>query len=187
MDNYRDIFLIQQIYATLFSLSNKLQIQGDKYSEGLTSRQFMAMLAVIHLSENETTLNNIARKLGTTKQSVKQLITIIENKGYIMTIPSDQDKRAVNVKITESGRKAMLHCYEKSLNFLADISKNLTTDEMETLWNLLKKLYCFDGEERDEFVENIQLQMDIEETDLQIRAIKEFERRRNDKASKKQI
>jgi len=102
MDNYRNIFLIQQIYATLFSLSNKVQMEGDKYFDKLTSRQFMAMIAIIHLPEDETTLNNIAKKLGNTKQSVKQLITIIENKGYVMTVPSKQDKRAVNVQITES-------------------------------------------------------------------------------------
>jgi hypothetical protein len=30
-------------------------------------------------------------------------------------------------------------------------------EEMETLWNLLKKLYRFDGEEQDGFEENIDL------------------------------
>ena len=77
MDNYREAFLIEQIYATLFSLTNKLQVQGDKYFDKLTSRQLMAIVAIAHLKEDETTLNNIARKLGNTKQSTKQLITII--------------------------------------------------------------------------------------------------------------
>lgn len=80
MDILREIFLMQQTYATLFSLTNKLQIHGDEYLERLTARQFMAMTAIGHLPENETTLNNIARKLGTSKQSAKQLITIIEKK-----------------------------------------------------------------------------------------------------------
>lgn len=54
---------MQQTYATLFSIANKLQIQGDIYYEKLSARQVMALLAVFHLPENETTLNNIARKL----------------------------------------------------------------------------------------------------------------------------
>jgi hypothetical protein len=58
--------LSQQIYATLFSLTNKIQGKGDNYLDHLTSRQFMAMMAAIHLSEEEATLNNIARKLGST-------------------------------------------------------------------------------------------------------------------------
>ena len=181
MDNYREIFLIQQIYGTLFSLANKVQIQGDKYLENLTSRQFMAMIAIIHLPEDETTLNNIARKLGTTKQSVKQLITIIENKGYIITVPSQQDKRAVNVKITESGKQVMLECGERTINFMADLSKDFTRSEMESLWGLLKKLYRFDGEEQDGFEKEAHLEIDGDQSDAQARALKEFARRRNER------
>lgn len=157
MNNSREIFLMQQTYATLFSLANKLQVKGDKYIENLTSRQFMAMLAIAHLPEDETTLNNIARKLGTTKQSLKQLIKIIENKGYVVTIPSQKDKRAVNIRITEAGKQVMLECGERGMTFFADLFKEFTVEEMEILWGLLKKLYRFDGEEQNGFEEEIVL------------------------------
>ena len=187
MDNYRELFLMQQTYATLFSLNNKLQVQGDKYFDNLTSRQFMAMIAIIHFAEDETTINNIARKLGTTKQSVKQIITIIENKGYIITMPSQKDKRAVNVKITESGKQIMMECGEKGINFFTDVFKDFSTEEMEILWSLLKKLYRFDGEEQDGFEEDASFGGEEELSDdqaravkeAQTRALKEFERRRN--------
>lgn len=39
MNNYREAFLIEQIYATLFSITNKLQVQGDKYFDKLTFLQ----------------------------------------------------------------------------------------------------------------------------------------------------
>jgi len=176
MDNYKALFLIQQIYATIFSLTNKLQIKGDEYCEHLTSRQLMAMIAIIHLAENETTLNNIARKLGTTKQSAKQLITIIENKGYVITVPSQQDKRAVNVKITESGKQVMMECGEKSMTFFANLSKDFSIEEMEILWTLLKKLYRFDGEEQDGFEEEADFDIGEDNHEIQTRALKEFER-----------
>lgn len=67
----RELYLMQQTYATFFSVTNKLQIQGDNYFEKLTSRQYMIMLAIAHLPEDETTLINISRKLGTSKQSAK--------------------------------------------------------------------------------------------------------------------
>lgn len=181
MDNYRDLFLIQQIYATTFSLTNKLQIKSDEFCEPLTGRQFMALVAIIHLQENETTLNNIAKKLGTTKQSVKQLITIIEKKGYVITIPSPYDKRAVNVKITESGRESMKECGEKSMKFFANLSKGFSIEEMEILWTLLKKLYRFDGEEQDGFEKEAEFDMGKNTNEIQERALKEFERIRNEK------
>lgn len=155
MDNYRKYYLMQQNYATLFSLVNKVQVKGDQKLEVLTSRQMMTIIAILHLPEDETTLNNIARKLGTTKQSVKQMINILENKGYVMTVPSPKDKRAVNVKLTEEGRKATIQCGKSSIDFLPMLFKGFTGEELEVLWKLLKKLYSFDGEAQDGFEENV--------------------------------
>ncbi|TXK80697.1 MarR family winged helix-turn-helix transcriptional regulator [Paenibacillus sp. N3.4] len=179
MDTYKEIFLMQQAFATLFSLTNKLQIQGDKYIVHVTTRQFMAMTAVAHLPEHETTLNNIAKKLGTSKQSVKQLITIIENKGLVITVPSQEDKRAINVKITESGKQVLLEAAEKGLFFLENLFKDFTMEEIESLWSLLKKLYRFDGKEQDGFEQDSVLEMNENYHETQTRVIKEFERRRN--------
>src|SRR6478736_6047773 len=137
MDIYKELFLMQQTYATLFSLANKIQVKGDKSLELLTSRQHMAMVAIAHLPEDETTLNNIARKLGTTKQSVKQLITIME-----------------------------------------ELFKKFSTEELEIMWKLLKKLYSFDGEEHDGFEEEGNIKMDDDHNELQVRVIRELESRR---------
>lgn len=183
MDVYKELFLIQQTYATLFSLANKIQVKGDEYFKDLTSRQYMTMIAIAHLPEDETTLNNIARKLGTTKQSVKQLINIMENKGYVITVPSKKDKRAVNVRFTELGKQVAIKCSEKGLTFLADLFKDFSTEEIELLWNMLKKLYTFDGEEQDGFEEDADVNMLPEGrlNEEQIQALKEFERRRKNR------
>jgi DNA-binding MarR family transcriptional regulator len=151
------LFLMQQVYSTLFSLTNKLQIKGDEYLEGLTSRQLMTMIAIIHLPVDGTTLNNIARKLGTSKQNVKQLVTNMENKGYVVTLPSEYDRRSCNVKITESGKQALLKNGEIGNGFFVDAFKDFSTEELASLWGLLKKLYRFDGEEQDGFEEEIDI------------------------------
>ena len=81
------VFLMEQVYATLFSLSNKLQVLGDRYLGKLTSRQLMAMMAIVHLPEGGATLNGIAGKLGTTKQNVRQLVNSIEKKATSLLNP----------------------------------------------------------------------------------------------------
>ncbi len=153
MNTPRDLFLRQQTYATLFSLANKIQVKGDQRLEYFTGRQMMAMIAILHLPEGEASLNNIARKLGTTKQSVKQLITLIEKNGYVATVPSQRDKRAVNVVITPAAKQALLVDNEAGLLFFEDLFHEFSQAELETLWTLLKKLYRFDGEEQDGFEE----------------------------------
>ncbi|WP_197258357.1 MarR family winged helix-turn-helix transcriptional regulator [Paenibacillus dendritiformis] len=132
---------MQQTYATLFSLTNKLQITGDRYFEGITSRQFMVMMAIIHLPEEETTINNIARKLGTTKQSLKQLILLIEKKGYVVTVPSKRDKRAVNVKITSLGKQVMLKAADRGMKFFQTLFKDFSTGLI--LWSGKEKFLVY--------------------------------------------
>ncbi|MEI3614459.1 MarR family winged helix-turn-helix transcriptional regulator [Pseudogracilibacillus sp. SO30301A] len=178
MDIYRELFLMQQTYATLFSLANKIQVKGDKSLELLTTRQYMAMVAIAHIPEDEATLNNIAKKLGTTKQSVKQIITIMERKGYVSVIPSDKDKRAVNVRITETGNTALQIVAEKGIFFLEALFKKVSTEKLEKVWDILKKLYSFDGEEQDGFEEEGNLNTNEENNELQLRVLKEFEKRR---------
>jgi len=178
----RDLFFMQQAYATLFSVLNKIQIRGDEYFGNLTSRQFMTIVAILHLPEDETTINNIARKLGTSKQNVNTLINSIERKGYLLTQPSKRDRRAINVKITESGQRAMAECGEKAMYFMADIFNDFSTEELETLWKLLKKLYSYDGEDQDGFEETApDLELENGGEDLQTRALEEFSKRRRKK------
>lgn len=146
-----DLFLMQQAYATMFSLINKLQITGDNYLSGLTFRQYMTIIAILHLPEEETTINNIARKLGTSKQNANRMVSSIEKLGYLSSFPSEKDKRATNVKLTEAGKKKTIECSEKAVHFMADIFYEFDTSELELFWGLLKKLYHFDGEKQDGF------------------------------------
>jgi DNA-binding MarR family transcriptional regulator len=118
----------------------------------------MVMIAIIHLPKGEASLNAIARKMGTTKQSVKQLVALLENRGYLVTAPSLRDKRAVNVALTPLGDQALIAGGELGLKFFTDLFHDFTPQEMETLWGLLKKLYRFDGEEQDGFEEEIHYQ-----------------------------
>lgn len=183
MDYSKEIYLLhimQQAYSSLVSVSNKLQITGDQYCEPLTSRQYMTMLAVLHLHKDETTLINIAKKLGTTKQNITQLVKSLEKKDFVSIIPSKKDNRSVNVCVSDLGMDAMIKCGKNgTIDFMADIFKDFTKEEIETLWRLLVKLYRFDGVEMDGFEENVQIpNVDIE-NDLII-ALEKFSNRRNE-------
>ena len=121
MDACQELFLMQQTFSTLFSVTNKLQASGDQFLKKLTVRQIMVMIAMIHLPEDRTTLNSIAKKLGTTKQSVKQLVAAMEKKGVLATAPSETDRRAVNVSITPAGKETLLTYGVLSLDYFADV------------------------------------------------------------------
>jgi Transcriptional regulators len=151
LDIAKDLFYAQQTLVTLFSVTNKLQMQGDKHLQDITIRQMLAIPALVHAPDGKATINHLARSMGTTKQSAKQIVDAMERKGYLSVVPSEQDKRAVNVTVTPEGQKAFRVCSERTDEFLADIFCNLNAEELETLCFLLKKLYCFDGAEQESF------------------------------------
>jgi DNA-binding MarR family transcriptional regulator len=151
MEYTRILFLRQQVYATLFSLANKLQVKGDQHLKYLTSRQLMTLIAIGHLPEDGASLNNIARKLGTTKQSAKQLITLLEKNGYVVIVPNQRDKRAINVVITEIGKRVLVEDGIRGMALFDDLFHDFSLEELEVIWSLLKKLYRYDGEDQDGF------------------------------------
>lgn len=157
MEYTRRSFLMQQAYATLFSLANKLQVKGDQMLKYFTSRQLMVMIAIGHLPEGEASLNQIARMLGTTKQTAKQLTSLIEEHGYVVSEPSQLDRRAVNIRITKEGKAALLEDGMRGMEYFSTLFHDFSTEELETLWNLLKKLYRFDGEQQAGFEDEFQV------------------------------
>jgi len=155
MDIAKDLYFAQQTLVALFSVTNKLQMQGDKHLHNITIRQMLAIPTLIHTPDGKATINHLARSMGTTKQSAKQIVDAMERKGYLLVAPSDQDKRAVNVTVTSEGQEAFYVCSERTDEFLAGIFSDFTTEDLETLCMLLKKLYRFDGTEQMSFDEYI--------------------------------
>ncbi len=149
MDMAKYLFFAHHALMELFSVTNKLQMQGDKYLQDLTIRQMLAVPAIVHAPCGKATINHIARKLGTTKQSAKQIVDVMEKKNYLSVEPSKLDKRAVNVTVTSEGEQAFKKCSERTDEFLADIFRDFTAEDLETLCILLQKLYRFDGIEQE--------------------------------------
>jgi DNA-binding MarR family transcriptional regulator len=164
MNMARDLFFSQQALAALFAVTNKLQARGGDYLKDVTVRQILAVPAIIHAPEGGATINHIARRLGTTKQSAKQIVDVMEKKKYVTVAPSERDKRAVSVSVTEEGKRAFDECSARVDVFLADIFRDFTEEEIETLCGLLKKLYGFDvsgGDGHDIFAEYQEHNADI--------------------------
>lgn len=145
------IYLMEQTFATLFSLTNKLQMNGDKCLDALTARQLLAMIAILHLPGERATLKNVAAKLGTSKQSAKHIVANLQAKGCIGVGKNERDKRAVTITITDKGKEILQVDAEKGYNFFDELYRCFSNEELELLWMLLKKLYAYDGKEHDGF------------------------------------
>lgn len=151
-------YIMDQTYASLMAVSNKLQTAADSYSDDLTIKQLLTLLAILHIPEGDATIINIAGKMGTTKQNATRIIKSLEKKKYISVLSSEKDKRAVNVVLTEAGIHSLSkNAKDAKKNFMTDIFNDFSKEELETLWQLLKKLYSYDGVPMDGFEERIKI------------------------------
>lgn len=178
----KELHVMQQSYASLFSVVNKVQARGDEYLEMLTSRQHMTLIAIAHLPTEDTTLMNIAKKLGTTKQTANKLISSLAKKDMFTLCQANWINVQSILRLPLKEKKALISCSEKSTYFLADMFHDFTTDEIETFWRLLQKLYRFDGEEQDGFEEKAHLKVEDQaqfiSDDYEEKIMAEFSKRR---------
>lgn len=71
---------------------------------GLTAVQAQAILCLVE-SPRPLLCGNLAEQFGTTAQTISELLGGLERKGLIERVPSRQDRRQVQVNLTEHGRE----------------------------------------------------------------------------------
>lgn len=140
MQDNNSPYLWQQVASALFAAANKLQMQGDTSLEQLTSRQLMLMIALSHLSAEDSTIINIAKMLGASKQSTAQMVEILKRKKYIVAKPSLKDKRAVNLSLTQEGTRVTLSEFNIGMSMFSDFFKDFSARELEQFLGFLRRL-----------------------------------------------
>lgn len=138
-------YYLQQILSTIFYISNKIQSEGDKLNENLTVRQWMTLLAVMHLPKDKASYNQIADIMGYSKQNAKKLVSILEKKGFVTISKSKTDNRAVNVTIAENCKDFLREYYKNGNDHLNKMFDYFDEEELKLLWSLLKKFAAYDG------------------------------------------
>lgn len=82
------------------------------------------------------------------------------------------------VRLTDLGLETMVNCGSNmTVDFMADVFNGFGEKELETLWNLLIKLYRFDGAEMDGFEDDVKVPNSFSDEDIRL-ALERFSHRR---------
>jgi DNA-binding MarR family transcriptional regulator len=95
---------------------------------------------LVNLDIKGTRLTALAERAGMTKQSMGQLATDLENKGYIQRVDDPSDKRAILVKFTEKGMQFLRDGYDVKREIEAEFATILGEGGMSQLYELLNSL-----------------------------------------------
>ena len=63
------------------------------------------------------------------------------------------DKKTIDITISDLGMEIVKYTTTKGNTFLEKLFNSFTYEEVHMLWQLLSKLYAYDGEQQDGFEE----------------------------------
>jgi DNA-binding MarR family transcriptional regulator len=106
---------------------------NSKYARADGYYQILGML----ISHGNLPISEIGRRLCISKPNMTGLIDKLVKEGHAQRLPDDEDRRIINVEITEEGRKFL---YESRRAVEENISGNLSNLDENDIENLQKSL-----------------------------------------------
>ena len=88
-------------FGTLFVLANRLQALGDAVDKKITLKQWLFISVIIKSEKQSLTINELAKLIGTSRQNVKKMATILEREGFVTFEKDNSDARILRVMLTE--------------------------------------------------------------------------------------
>jgi DNA-binding MarR family transcriptional regulator len=99
---------------------------------------FTALLA--HVDTEGTTISALARRIGTSRQAVSQLVQSIEEAGLLVRHPHPDDGRSIIVRHTEAGRQILLDALDVMSSIEAGYAELIGKDDVDELKRVLARL-----------------------------------------------
>lgn len=90
-----------------------------------------------HIDIEGTHITTLAARAGIRKQTMGQLVTELEQKGYVERVSDPTDKRALLVNFTAKGQQFLRDAYVIKVELEAEYIRGLGKGAYETLYQLL--------------------------------------------------
>jgi DNA-binding MarR family transcriptional regulator len=126
--------LFRATHAMNAEMAARLRTRGYKRFQPT----FTALLA--HLDTEGTTISALARRAGTSRQAVSQLVQAIEEAGLVERSPNPADGRSIVVRHTDAGRQILLDALDVMSAIEADYAELTGGSDLAELKRLLARL-----------------------------------------------
>ncbi|MEG0857509.1 MAG: MarR family transcriptional regulator [Terrisporobacter sp.] len=132
--------LQRYIFGEIFLISNRLQTIGDEFLGEVTTKQWFFLVVIAEFFKEEApSISEIAARMGTSRQNVKQIALKLEKKGFVIISKDEKDSRILRVTITEKSMVYWQNRYEKDDEFMQHIFRNMDEKELFQMFNSLDK------------------------------------------------
>ena len=140
MDAYESINkILVHLFNDIWELEEKAVITEE--FKDLTNND-MHIIEAIGLGTGNN-MSTIAKKLGITVGSLTTSMNSLVNKKYAVRHRSEEDRRIVNIQLTEKGKKAYHHHANFHKKMVEAVVETLDEEEIPVLTKALDNLYQF--------------------------------------------
>ena len=132
--------LAEKFYNLLESF--RKTVINNTLNEFSKSEFFMLHLIEICSKELKTvTTADLSEKLSISKPAVSQMLNVLEEKGYIERQIYKEDRRLMNISLTEKGNIKLYYIKDKFLSNISNILDDMGREDSERLIDLLGKYF----------------------------------------------
>jgi len=128
------------IFGTIFTMANRLQILGDKFDEHLTMKQWLLLASISKIGSDAPTISEVAIQIGSSRQNVKKMASILEREGFLILQKDSKDARVVRVRITKKCVDYFAQREKRELKFLEELYDGFDTKLVTGLFHGLSKM-----------------------------------------------
>lgn len=128
------------LFGLFFAFHNRLQAAGDSFYEEITCKQFF-LLACLNLYPDEApTANELAETMGSSRQSVKEILNSLERKGLINLQADGGDRRKRRIYLTEKAARMAARYQEREVAFLKKLFEGVDEEEIAHTYKVLSHI-----------------------------------------------
>lgn len=127
------------IYGMFFSLSNRIQMLGDREFDNITLKQQFLMIA-LELFDEPPTLKEMGELIGCSYQNVKRMAVHLQKEGYLDMVQDAKDKRKLLLINTGKAEKMAELSGEKIADFMSILYRDIPQQDLRVVLSTLKKM-----------------------------------------------
>ena len=128
-------FLIKQINNVF-----EKELNERLRDTGITSSQCAVLDYLFHTSRAEVSQRDVEKNLNLKNPTVTGLLKRLDEKGYILCVPSANDKRKKNIYLTEKAYDIQRRMESDRRKLDRELTRGMTKREVEALRRNLEKL-----------------------------------------------
>lgn len=128
------------IFGSIFTLSNKLQILGDKLDEQLTVKQWLLLAGILKCGNDAPAIGKVAGLIGSSRQNVKKMALILEKAGFVSLHRDKTDARMLRISLSERCREHLKQREDKERSFIETLFSGFETQELLDFSRAIAKL-----------------------------------------------